>query len=87
MSAEDLSGRPEAERHSAVRAIVERAQSEPSFRGLLIYFPKRVADEYGLTEEEYRAIDAGDVSSLDMDEEAKAKAAIVFDLHDLHSGE
>jgi hypothetical protein len=78
---------PTAHPLGAVMAIVERALTDPSFRGALIYFPERVAQEYGLNETEARAISTADLSALDLDDESLAKANIVFDLHDLHSGE
>lgn len=77
----------EGKQPGGVMAIVERALVDPSFRGQLIYFPERVAREYGLDEAEARAISTADLSGLDLDEQSLAKANVVFDLHDLHSGE
>jgi hypothetical protein len=54
----------------------------------VIWFPDRVIDEYGLTGPEAAALKNGSIASLTItDPELRQKAATVFDLHDLQSGE
>jgi hypothetical protein len=72
---------------SKFAAVVARAAAEPGFRGKLIWFPEKVIAEYGLEGEEARAARTADFSRVDMDQATLEKARIVFDLHDLHSGE
>jgi hypothetical protein len=67
--------------------VIKRATAEPAFRGLVIWFPEEVIKEYGLKDNEARAVLTGDLSNIDLDEEMLQRALWVFDLHDLHSGE
>jgi hypothetical protein len=69
------------------RKVVDRAGSEPAFRGKMIWFPEQVCEEYGLVADEARAVRTGELSGLDLTPELARKATNVFDTHDLHSGE
>jgi hypothetical protein len=72
---------------SALELVLVRAEAEPQLRGAIIWFPERVIEEFGLTDNEARAIRTGDFTGVDMSEESRVLANRVFDLHDLHSGE
>lgn len=67
--------------------LVERASSDPAFRGRVIWFPDQVCDEYRLAGDEAAAVSKGDVSALSLGGEIGRLAARVFDLHDMYSGE
>jgi hypothetical protein len=67
--------------------VIMRAHREPGFRGQLIWFPEKIADFYGLDEVEAAAARTGDMTAVDIPDDVREIAGIVYDLHDLHSGE
>jgi hypothetical protein len=67
--------------------VIARAEQEPGFRGKMIWFPEQVCEEYGLVDDEARAVRTGELGGLDLSPDLAKRANYVFDTHDLHSGE
>jgi len=68
--------------------LISSALADPSLRGKILYFPEKIVEDYELSGAEAQCVLLGDASNLKIDDlELRTKTDLVFNTHDLHSGE